>query len=90
MSTPDHSSDWAIVACEQQVSDNLKSPSSAHFSNENASGDSNEYTVTGDVDADNSFGATSHNLFQCTVRLEDAHSSDASVCVDYINGPSNS
>lgn len=57
--------------CQQYVKDRLKSPSSADFSGEVATqstGDEATYTVTGAVDAQNSFGAKIRNTFTCTVR----------------------
>lgn len=53
------------VACEEVVKNNLKSPSTASFSNETATGTAGSYTVTGDVDSQNSFGAMIRNHFTC-------------------------
>lgn len=53
------------VACEDVVKKNLKSPSTASFSNETATGTDGQYTVTGDVDSQNSFGATVRAHFTC-------------------------
>lgn len=53
------------VACEDVVKENLKSPSTASFSNETASGTDGQYTVTGDVDSQNGFGATVRSHFTC-------------------------
>lgn len=60
----------ATVACEGFVQDQLKSPSSAQFSNESVhgpvAGKPNRYIVVGSVDAQNSFGAQLRNNFGCT------------------------
>ncbi len=53
------------VACENVVKNGLKSPSTASFSNETATGTDGQYTVTGDVDSQNSFGAMIRNHFTC-------------------------
>jgi hypothetical protein len=55
----------AQTSCENMVRDQLKSPSSASFSNESEVGDS-PVTVTGVVDSQNSFGATLRSSFHCT------------------------
>jgi len=60
----------AQVACKSFVEDRLKSPSSADFSNVTHSGDSPRWTVTGSVDAENSFGASLRSDWTCTVRLD--------------------
>lgn len=61
----------ATSACEKFVKDDLKSPASAQFSGEDVSHDGSIYTVTGDVDSDNSFGALIRNSFTCTIRDDD-------------------
>jgi hypothetical protein len=53
------------VACEDVVKKNLKAPSTASFSNETATGTGGAYTVTGDVDSQNGFGAMIRNHFTC-------------------------
>lgn len=55
----------AQVACEDVVKQNLKSPSTANFSNETTTGSDGKYTIEGDVDAQNSFGAMLRNHFVC-------------------------
>lgn len=55
----------AQVACEDLVRKNLKAPSTASFSNETTEGSSGKYTINGDVDAQNSFGAMIRNHFVC-------------------------
>jgi hypothetical protein len=53
--------------CEDFVKDRLKAPSTAEFET-SVTGFGPEYTVTGTVDAENSFGARLRNQFTCTVR----------------------
>lgn len=55
----------AIAQCEDLVKENLKAPSTAEFDT-SATGDGT-WTVTGTVDAENSFGAMLRSEFQCTV-----------------------
>lgn len=57
----------AQLNCEDIVKNSLKSPSTANFSNEEVTGTSGQYTVTGDVDSQNSFGATLRDHFVCDV-----------------------
>ena len=57
----------AIVIAKDKVKEQLKSPSSAKFSNVSASLSGNTWTVTGSVDAQNSFGATIRNTFKVTI-----------------------
>lgn len=59
----------AQTACEDMVKDKLKSPSSAKFSDVTTTG-VGPWTVTGHVDADNSFGAAIRGTWTCTVRLD--------------------
>lgn len=67
----------AYGACRDYVKDQLVSPSSASFPSlyssevtvtDNGSG---RWTVSGPVDADNSFGASLRSSFTCTVRFND-------------------
>jgi hypothetical protein len=54
----------AIVAAENFVKDNLKAPSTAKFSNEEAKQDNaGNWTVSGLVDSQNSFGAMLRSSF---------------------------
>lgn len=58
----------AIYACRQSVKEKLKSPSSATFSRELAQrveGNPNKFRVTGQVEADNSFGAKIRAAYAC-------------------------
>lgn len=65
----------AEVICEQMVEDILKSPSTAEFSNQSASGSGTSWTSSGDVDAENGFGATMRSGYSCTMTY---HASDES------------
>lgn len=56
-------------ACEDQVREQLKSPSSASFSNITATGSGASWDVYGSVDAENAFGATIRSDFSCDVRF---------------------
>jgi hypothetical protein len=53
--------------CQDFVMDRLKAPSTAEFDTD-VSGVGPEYTVTGTVDSENSFGAMLRSQFTCTVR----------------------
>ncbi len=61
----------AMEVCRQFVQNHLKSPSTADFSNESASGYGSTWTVTGSVDSQNSFGGVVRNNYLCK-----AHSGD--------------
>lgn len=54
-------------ACEGFVRDQLKAPATADFSSEDVTANSPLYTVTGAVDAENSFGAKLRSRFTCVV-----------------------
>lgn len=56
----------AIVACESEVRDQLKAPSSADLRS-SASQSGERWIVVGTVDAENSFGAKIRNEFECSV-----------------------
>lgn len=56
----------ATEACHGWVLDQLKSPSSAHFSGDSIDGDG-PWTIHGTVDADNSFGASLRRGWVCNV-----------------------
>lgn len=58
----------AEVFCEQLVEDQLKSPRSADFTAESVNHVGDQWTVTGAVDSDNSFGASIRNTFTCVLR----------------------
>jgi hypothetical protein len=57
----------AIQLCRAAVRDQLKSPKSADFSNEVAAQttDAPAFRVTGEVDAENSFGASVRSSYVC-------------------------
>lgn len=59
----------AINACEDWVRDQLKAPATAEFGDSTATG-SGPWTVTGTVDAENSFGAMLRQTWSCEVRLD--------------------
>lgn len=61
----------AEIACERAIKNQLKSPSSAKFEGTSASrvGTTNNFAVAGNVDADNSFGASIRNTFICDVTV---------------------
>lgn len=59
----------AQVACKTFVERQLKAPSTAKFSGLSHSGSGPRWTVTGAVDAENSFGATVRSNWTCTVRI---------------------
>lgn len=60
---------FARLACEQKVKAQLASPSSARFSGVSATeGTAGRWTVTGNVDAENSFGASLRSSFTCDLR----------------------
>lgn len=55
--------------CEQFVEDRLKAPSTADFSNTDASKTSDgSWTVAGDVDSENGFGAKLRTGYVCKVQ----------------------
>lgn len=58
----------AVAACEGEVKARLKAPSTARFSS-GVSGSDGDYTVAGQVDAENSFGATVRSTYTCAVAV---------------------
>lgn len=58
----------AIVVCEDFVKDRLKAPSTAEFSEEEATLLAGTWTVNGNVDAENTFGAKIRESFACVVK----------------------
>lgn len=54
----------AAIACQDVVRDNLRSPSTADFV---GFPEVNGSIITGQVDAQNGFGATVRSSFQCTI-----------------------
>jgi hypothetical protein len=62
----------AEVSCEERVESQLRSPSSADFTGTTATEvTESEYRVTGEVDAENAFGAEIRSSFTCTVQFRD-------------------
>ena len=55
----------AIDICHQAVEEQLKAPATAEFGDKTAVHGNERYTVTGYVDADNSFGATLRLDWSC-------------------------
>ncbi len=74
-SSSDDKSDLAVVACQDVVKKNLKAPSTASFPDvPSVSGN----IITGEVDAENGFGAHLRASFQCTI------ADDNRVKLDYL------
>ena len=59
----------AIAQCEARIENLLKAPATADFET-SATGSGSTWTVSGSVDAENSFGALIRSTFQCTVVLQ--------------------
>lgn len=55
----------AIDVCHQAVDEQLKAPGTADYSGELVTHTGNDYTVTGQVDAENSFGASLRLEWSC-------------------------
>lgn len=55
----------AEKACKEAVERDLTAPASAEWSDVEVEGADDAYTVTGNVDADNSFGAKVRHTFTC-------------------------
>ena len=70
----------AIAQCEPRVEGMLKAPSTAEFNSNASTSGSRVWTVTGTVDAENSFGAMVRSSYGCTVTIGDG---DANTTVDY-------
>lgn len=58
----------AEEACKSWVKDKLKAPATADFANINNSGDG-PWSISGDVDAENGFGAKIRTSWFCDARL---------------------
>lgn len=56
--------------CEDWVKDRLKAPSSAKFTDGAESGGGGKYTISGSVDAQNSFGAMIRSTWTCDIRYD--------------------
>jgi len=64
--------DGATQACHGWVTDELKAPSTADFTGDDVSGNG-PWTISGSVDAENSFGAKIRSSWTCEVRLESGY-----------------
>lgn len=57
--------------CQDWVEEQLRAPATAEFSNQDVTvTGTNAWEVTGDVDAENGFGALVRNEWTCTIRLD--------------------
>ncbi len=61
----------ARSVCEGWVKDKLKAPSTADFQDGDTTGGPTSYTITGTVDAENSFGAQIRSSWTCAIRYMD-------------------
>lgn len=71
----------SIQACRDAVRADLKAPSTADFSSEQADKTSDDpvtYRVTGSVDADNSYGAHIRSSYTCTAEPHEDGTTDTS------------
>ena len=70
--TPSSSNDSyeAKAACEDRISSQLKAPANAEFDS-SVTGGGGQYTVTGTVDSENSFGAMLRSNYECSVRVDE-------------------
>lgn len=69
--------DAAISVCQQSVETKLKAPATAEFGGEDSFYVGDDWTVTGWVDAENSFGALIRNTWSCEAKW--LHGDDWSV-----------
>lgn len=60
----------ASRACHDFVKRGLRSPATANFGNELVSGPGPRWTVSGDVDSQNGFGATLRTSYKCVMRWD--------------------
>lgn len=56
--------------CKDWVKDKLKAPATADFSGERISGTAGDYTIVGNVDSQNSFGANVRSTWMCTIKRD--------------------
>lgn len=67
--TPVYPSEDAKRVCQEKfIPERLKAPSTADFSDVQVTSSGHVYTVTGNVDAQNSFGAKVRSTFTCIVQ----------------------
>ncbi|GAA1726878.1 hypothetical protein GCM10009809_23240 [Isoptericola hypogeus] len=62
----------ARLICEGRVEDQLEAPATAEFTDGTASGTPSGYTITGSVDAENSFGALVRSEWTCSIRYDES------------------
>lgn len=73
----------AQAICQEMVTERLRAPSTAKFGGWDINETMSAITIQGHVDAQNGFGATMRNEFQCTVTLDSAGEPDI-IRVDYL------
>lgn len=73
----------SIAQCEARIGEMLKAPATADFHSSTTAAGDGQWTVTGTVDAENSFGATVRASYGCTVVMND--DSTATTTVDYFD-----
>lgn len=59
----------AIAQCEARIDKLLKAPATAEYDSSASGSGNGPWTVSGTVDAQNSFGATMRETFGCTVTM---------------------
>lgn len=70
-SDDDEVNDYAArLQCEDWLKEKLKAPSSAKFVDTVVAGGPSAWTVSGEVDAENSFGAMIRAQWTCSIRLD--------------------
>lgn len=60
----------ATSSCHKWVKEKLKAPATAEFSGDNVTGTGGDYTIVGNVDSENSFGANIRSVWMCTIKLD--------------------
>lgn len=65
-----HPADEARFACEAWVRDELKAPSTAKFTDGTSTGTDGDWELTGEVEAENSFGAPLRTSWTCAARID--------------------
>jgi hypothetical protein len=71
----------AESACRSAVTDELRSPGTAKFSNEQATSEGDSWTVVGTVDSENGFGALLRSDYGCNLTYD-----GTSFTVDHVDG----
>ena len=72
----------AIAQCEARIDKLLKAPATADYNTDATGSGAGPWTVTGTVDAENSFGANVRADYGCTVTMQ---GDMATTAVDYFN-----